>query len=108
MEQLGKGRFVQKLPRHSSDKNRIGLGRGRVDRIDEVTLASSDKVPHLAFNVVQDPERHEPGEDEVGDVADLGVAADIAECELVEARLVAHAYRVDGEEDGPSDEPVRG
>ena len=107
MEQLGKGGLVQKFAWHTRDKDRIRLGRRRVDRIDKMTLASSHKIAHLAFNVVQDPERQEPGEDEVGDVAELVAATNISERELVEARLVVHAYRVDREEDGPGDEPVR-
>lgn len=72
-----------------------------------MSLASRDTSAHLTYNVVQDPERREAGEDKVGAVVSLRVPQDSARHELVETSLVADACSVDEKADDPSDEPAR-
>lgn len=107
-KQLGNCGLVEEFAGNTSDEDSIGLGGRGMNGVHQVTLAKSDKVAHLIFDVVEDPEGEEPDQDDVRGITLLLRFGNISVGELIESFLVVGgANSVDGHENSPGNKPDR-
>lgn len=107
-EQLRKDRFIEELARDASDEHGVGLGGLGVVGIDEMTLTSGDEMTHLLLNEVQNPGSEEEHEDDRSSISRLLCWSDVSERKAIQTVFsIGGASSVEGEEEGPREEPNR-